>query len=96
MSGNNVQEAIIDHIRRAAVVIADVTDDHRNTLIEAGIALGGGTPLKLIVHAPDGIYPKKRFMFEGQEVYGYSSPEERLGLCYWIARQFRRRIYVTP
>jgi len=96
MSGSNVQEAIIDHIRRAAVVIADVTDDHKNTLIETGIALGSGTPLKLIVHAPDGIYPKKRFMFEGQEVYGYRSPEERLGLCYWIARQFRRRIYVAP
>jgi hypothetical protein len=96
MSGSNVQEAIIDYIRRAAVVIADVTDDHKNTLIEAGIALGSGTPIKLIVHAPDGFYPKKRFMFEGQEVYGYSSPEERLGLCYWIARQFRRRIYVTP
>ena len=40
MSGSNVQEAIIDHIRRAAVVIADVTDDHKNTLIETGIALG--------------------------------------------------------
>ena len=43
MSGSNVQEAIIDHIRRAAVVIADVTDDHKNTLIETGIALGSGT-----------------------------------------------------
>ncbi len=94
MLGNNIQEAIIDSVRRAMVVIADVTDDHRNTLIEAGIALGSGTPVKLIAHTPDGILPKKRFMFEGQELHGYSSPEERLGICYWIARQYRRRIYV--
>jgi hypothetical protein len=92
--GDNVQAAIIDRVRRAAVVIADVTDDPRNTLIEAGVAMGSGTTLKLIVHAPDGVIPKKRFMFEGHEVFGYASPEERLGLCYWIARQFRRRVYV--
>ncbi len=94
LGGENVQAAIIDRVRRAAVVIADVTDDPRNTLIEAGVAMGSGTPLKLIVHAPGGVIPKKRFMFEGHEVFGYATPEERLGLCYWIARQFRRRVYV--
>jgi hypothetical protein len=95
LSGGNVQNAIIDLIRRAALVIADVSDDHRNTLIEAGIAMGSGTTLKLICRAPpDGAPPKKRFMFEGLEIYWYRTPEERLGLCFYFARQFRRRVYV--
>jgi len=95
VTGDNVQTAIIDLIRRAAVLIADVSDDHRNTLIEAGIAMGSGTPLKLICREPaDGTPLKKRFMFEGQELFGYSTPEQRIGLCYYFARQFRRKVYV--
>jgi len=96
LSGDNAQLAIIDLIRRAAVVIADVSDDHRNTLIETGIAMGSGTRLKFMCREPaDGTPPKKRFMFEGQEFHWYRSPEERLGLCYYFARQFRRRVYVV-
>ncbi len=94
LSAQNVQEAIIDRIRRAAVVIADVSDDHRNTLIETGIAMGCGTQLKLMCRAPpDGVPPKKPFMLEGRELYLYQTPVERLGLCFYFARQFRRRVY---
>lgn len=89
------QQAIVDLIRRAAVVIADVSDDHRNTLIEAGIAMGAGTPLRLIVNSPGGVKPTRRFMFEGQEFHGYATPEDRLGLCFYFARQFRRQVYVV-
>ena len=96
LSGANVQTAIIDLIRRAAVLIADVTDDNRNTLIEAGIAMGSGTPLKLMCREPPAGTPlKKRFMFEGQELHWYSTPEQRFGLCYYFARQFRRKVYVV-
>lgn len=96
LSGDNVQQAIIEEIRRAAVVIADVSDDHRNTLIEAGVAMGCGTRLKLISRkSASGMPEKKRFMFEGQEYFWYGSPEERLGLCYYFARQFRRHVYVV-
>jgi TIR domain len=96
VSGDNVQTAIIDLIRRAAVVIADVSDDHRNTLIEAGVAMGSGTLLKLICREPPTGSPfKKRFMFEGQELHWYRTPEQRLGLCYYFARQFRRQVYVV-
>jgi hypothetical protein len=96
LSGDNAQSAIIDLIRRAAVVIADVSDDHRNTLIETGIAMGSGTRLKLMCREPaDGTTVKKRFMFEGQEFHWYRSAEERLGLGYYFARQFRRRVYVV-
>lgn len=90
-----VQQAIVDLIRRAALVIADVSDDHRNTLIETGIAMGAGTKLRLMVSAPGGVLPSRRFMFDGQEVLGYASPEQRLGLCYFIARNIRRQVYVV-
>jgi hypothetical protein len=106
LAGDNVQAGIIDLIRRAAVLIADVSDDQRNTLIEAGIAMGAGTRLKLMCREPptggadgrsiaSGALLKKRFMFEGQEFFWYRTPEERLGLCCYFARQFRRRIYVV-
>jgi hypothetical protein len=95
LEGDNAQKAIIDLIKRAALVIADVSDDHRNTLIEAGIAMGAGTTLKLMCRIPpDNVLPKKRFMFEGLEVYWYRTPEERLGLCFYFARQCRRNVYV--
>ena len=95
LSGVNAQSAIIELIRHAAVVIADVSDDHRNTLIEAGIAMGSGTMLKLLCRHPlPGSPLKKRFMFEGQEIHWYCTPEQRLGLCYYFARQFRRQVYV--
>lgn len=89
------QQAIVDLIQRAALVISDVSDDNRNTLIEAGIAMGAGTPLRLMVSAPGGVKPSRRFMFEGQEFHGYSAPEDRLGLCYYFAQQFRRQVYVV-
>jgi hypothetical protein len=96
LSGDNVQAAIIDRIRRAAVVIADVSDDHRNTLIEAGVAMGAQTRLKFMCREPpDGTPLKRRFMFEGQEFFWYRSSEERLGLCCYFARQFRRHVYVV-
>ena len=96
LSGDNVQTAIIDLIRRAAVVIADVSDDHRNTLIEAGVAMGSGTSLKLMCRQTVASTPlKKRFMFEGQEFFWYRTPEQRLSLCYYFARQYRRQVYVV-
>ena len=96
VGGDNVQLAIIDLIRRAAVVIADVSDDKRNTLIETGVAMGSSTRLKLMCREPpDGAPLKKRFMFEGQEYFWYRTAEERLALCYYFARQFRRRVYVV-
>jgi TIR domain len=95
LAGDNAQAAIIERIRHAAVVLADVTDDNRNTLIEAGIAMGCGTRLKLMCREPPAGTPfKKRFMFEGQEFFWYRTDEERLGLAYYFARQFRRRVYV--
>ena len=92
-SGQHVQQAIIDRIRRAAFILADVTDDHRNSLIEAGIAMGSGTPLHLMCKVPENDSLKRRFMFEDMEMNWYREPVERLAIAYRIARLYRRRVY---
>ena len=92
-TGQHVQRAIIDRIRRAAFVLADVTDDHRNSLIEAGIAMGSGTPLHLMCKVPENGSLKRRFMFEDTEMNWYRNLVERVATAYRIARLYRRRVY---
>jgi TIR domain len=92
-TGQHVQQAIIDRIRRAAFVLADVSDDHRNSLIESGIAMGSGTPLHLMCRVPENGSLKRRFMFEDMEMNWYRNPLERLATAYRIARLYRRRVY---
>ena len=97
--GDDAPKEITDLIRRAALIIADVSENNRNTLIEAGIAMGTGNPdrLKLISSGKTTQPgpPKKPFMFEGREFEWYEAPAERLCLCYFFARKIRRRIYVS-
>jgi len=95
LSGQHVQEAIVERIRHAGFVIADVTDDHRNSLIEAGVALGAGTPLHLVGRPPADGSLKRRFMFEDREMNWYQNPVERLGLVYRIGKLYRRRVFTT-
>jgi len=92
LRGQHAQEEIVERIRNAGFVVADVTDDHRNSLIEAGVALGSGTPLHLLSGRPsDGSF-KRRFMFEDREMNWYQNPVERLGSAFRIGRLYRRRI----
>lgn len=93
LPGQNVQQAIIDRISGAALVIADVTDNHMNTMIEAGIAMGAGTELHLICRLPDDGSRQRRFMFQHKEMNWYSTPAERMAEAYRIAKPYRRRIY---
>ena len=93
LTGQHVQEAIIDRIRNAGFVIADVTDDNRNSLIEAGVALGAGVPLHLLCQPPADGSLKRRFMFEDREMNWYNSPAERLGSVYRIGKIYKRRIF---
>jgi TIR domain-containing protein len=92
LSGEHVQRAIIDRIQRAAFCIADVSSDNKNSLIEAGVALGSGTPLHLLSRLPADGSLKRRFMFEDREMNWYPGPLERVGLAYRIARMYRRRV----
>ena len=94
LSGANAPIEIIASIGKAALVIADVSCDRRNTMIEVGAAMALDKELRLLVkNDPPGSTPKKAFMLEGREVFGYDNPEEHLALCYNFARQYRRKVY---
>ena len=95
LTGQHAQEAIVEQIRGAAFVIADVTDDNRNALIESGAARGAGVPLHLICRLPANGNRKTRFMLQDLEINWYSSSLERIGTVYRIARRYRRRV-LTP
>jgi hypothetical protein len=95
LTGQHVQKAIIDRIRNAAFVIADVTDDNRNSLIEAGIALGARRPLHLLCQVPSDRSLKRRFMFEDMEMNWYENALDRLGAVYRIGKIYTRRV-LTP
>lgn len=92
LTGQHAQDAIVQQIRGAAFVIADVTDDNRNSLIESGIARGAGVPLHLICCLPADGNRKTRFMLQDMEINWYADSLERIGIMYRIARRYRRRI----
>ena len=93
LTEQHAQTAIIERIRSAGFVIADVSEDHRNTLIEAGVALGSGTPLHLLSQPPADGSLKTRFMFQDREINWYQDGVDRLGSAYRIGRLYRRRVY---
>jgi hypothetical protein len=95
LTGQHAQDNIVAQIRGAAFVIADITDDNRNSLIEAGIARGAGVPLHLMCQLPPDGNRKTRFMLQDMEIHWYTEPLERLGAAYKIARRYRRQVY-TP
>ncbi len=94
LQGQHAQKAIIDRITNAAFCVADVSDDNKNSLIEAGVALGAGTALHLIAARPADGSLKRRFMFEDMEMNWYSSSLERLAKVYLIGRRYRRRVII--
>lgn len=91
--GQYAQQTITDRICRAAFVIADVTDNPLNTLIETGIAMGAGTPLHLMCKKPESGFPTIRFMFRHMEINWYQNSVERLAIAYRISKLYRRRVY---
>jgi hypothetical protein len=90
--GQHAQEAIVGQIRDAAFVIADITQDNRNTLIECGIARGAGVPLHLLCALPADGNRKTRFMLQDMEINWYRDPLEQIGIVYKIARRHRRQV----
>jgi len=89
LQGQHAQREIIERIRGALFVLADITDDNKNTLIEAGIARGAGTRLHLLAK---GDPAPTRFMFRDLEVTFFNSEVELLGAVHRIARPYRRRV----
>lgn len=92
LQGQYAQQDITERIRNAQFVLADITEDNLNSLIEAGIARGAGTRLHLICKRPDSGELRTRFMFRDLEVNWYGDPVERIGVVHRVARRYRRRV----
>jgi hypothetical protein len=84
-----LQSAIREKIRRAFVVLADITDDNLNTCIEAGMGLAAGTNVELIAR---GSPRRPPFMLRDLQLPTYVDEVELVGLVHKIARRYRRRI----
>jgi hypothetical protein len=93
LEGQHAQADIVDRIKNAEFVVADITDDKPNSLIEAGIARGVGVPLHLICKAPESGSLRIPFMLRDKEPRRYRDSIERLAVIHEIARRYRRHVY---
>lgn len=92
LNGQHAQQEIADRIRNAQFVLADITSNNLNSIIEAGIARGAGTDLHLICKTPESGELRTRFMFRDLEINWYINSLERIGAVHGIARMYRRRV----
>ncbi|HKO56382.1 MAG TPA: toll/interleukin-1 receptor domain-containing protein [Thermoanaerobaculia bacterium] len=90
MAEQHAQLAIIQSIAGALFMLADISDDNRNTLIEAGIARGAGT--RLYLFAAGSPPQQTRFMFRDMEVRFYADEPDLLAAVHRVARPYRRRV----
>jgi hypothetical protein len=86
---DQVQSAIRDKVRRAFLVLADITDDNLNTCIEAGMGLAAGANVELFAR---GTPRRPPFMLRDLQMPTYGDEVELVGLVHKIARRYRRRI----
>lgn len=93
LQGQHAQQEIVDRIRNAQFVLADITANHLNSLIEAGVARGAGSRLHLICRTPESRDLRTRFMFRDLEVNWYGNAVERIAKVHRIARMYRRRVF---
>src|SRR5262249_8946401 len=84
-----IQSAIIDKLRGAFLVLADITDDNLNTCIEAGMGVAAGTSVELFARGKPRRPP---FMLRDLQLSTYEDEVELIGLVHKIARRYRRRI----
>jgi len=92
--GNEIHEeplhaAIMERIRRAFLMLADLTDDNVNTCIEAGMALIVGINVELIAR---GNARRPPFMLRTLQMPTYNDDVEQIGIIHKIIRPYRRRI----
>jgi hypothetical protein len=84
-----IQRVIVDAIRSAFLVVADVSEGNLNTCIEAGVALGAERRLHLVAAGPR---RRPAFMFRDHQVWYYDDEVDLLGLAHRIGHPYRRRI----
>ena len=83
-----MHSTLIQLIRDAVWVLADISGNNLNTCIEAGVARGAGVDCTLVAAGP---YRQQPFMLRGMELQVYDSDSELLALAYRAARAYRRR-----
>ena len=93
LEGQSVQPEIVDRIKKAEFVVADISNDRPNSLIEAGIARGAGVRLHLICKSPESGSLHVPFMLRDIEPRRYRDSVERVAVLHEIARRYRRRVY---
>ena len=93
LQSQHAQQEIVDRIQQAQFLLADISENHANSLIEAGVARGAGTRLHLMCKTPDSGELQTRFMFRDLEVNWYQNALERIGAAHRIARLYRRRVF---
>lgn len=96
LAGQHAQQEIVERIRHAQFVLADVSENNLNTLIEAGVARGADVRLHLLCKRPESGDLHTRFMFRDLEISWYSDALARIGMMHRIARLYRRRIFSPP
>jgi hypothetical protein len=88
---DKVREKITQRIAKAFLVIADISDNNPNTLIEAGIAQGTCRKLRLVARVTtDKDFPP--YMLDDGQIQDYSDDNELLAKVHRIAYEFRRRV----
>lgn len=88
-ANKSVQEEIFEQIRKAFLVVADVTNDNINTLIELGAARGANVPYQIICFGDSRRPP---FMFRDKQIHFYKNDIELLGIAHKLSYPSRRRI----
>lgn len=87
--GDAVHSTLIQLIRDAVWVLADISGNNLNTCIEAGVARGAGVDCTLVAAGP---YRQQPFMLRGMELQVYGSDSELLAQAYRAARAYRRKL----
>jgi hypothetical protein len=103
-SGEKLRQQIIDHIRTAQFLVADLgkapntadggIEPNFNTCIEAGIAVGAGVQHYMLCRAPaaGSKTDKLPFMFRDHQIHYYQDDAELLALAHKLSLPHRRRV----
>jgi hypothetical protein len=84
-----LHSAIMESIKKAFLVLADISDDNINCCIEAGMALAAGTNVEIVARGKPRRPP---FMLRSLQLSTYEDDVDQLGLIHRIARPYRRRV----
>ena len=87
--GLSPQQQVVDMIANAHLLIADITDDNPNTLVETGIARGAGVYFRLVKR---GERHRPVYMLRDNEPLFYDTDAELLARIHKIAYAHRRRV----